>query len=438
MTSACPEKDRIQIGSELTKCLGAGANPDIGRQAAEADLDEIVKQVGETNMCFIAAGMGGGTGTGAAPVIAKALKDKGILTIGMVCMPFRFEGKRKMALALEGIKAMQGAVDTLIIVQNERLLLTINESMKGNAKRVSLKDSFKMVDDIFYEGIKAVTDVIIKPGLINLDFADVRTITEGPGWGIMGTGFAEGHGKAEVATIAALNNPLLSDTSKKNATGVLVSITGGPDMAILEVDEILRLIRQEVSEDANVIFGATCDTELKGAIRVSLILTGPYESETPVYRPMEEVTEQVKVTETPSERVNPAPVISQAPPSQSPKRESPPLRNAQVFHVNSEGMEPLNSLNSAPTSTPQLKEHVASGLESEDKQVSQPIQIQREDNTQAAENASVQPLSIPKSEAPSASQPKENVVPIASAGTPDSQKAPPKVETTSWWSNKWY
>lgn len=234
-TSECKKEDRIQIGKEITKCLGAGANPQVGKQATEEDLDTIIKKIGDTNMCFITAGMGGGTGTGGAPVISKALREKGILTIGMVCLPFRFEGKRKMNLAMEGIKEMQQSVDTLIVVQNERLLATITKNQAEKAKKIPLTESFRMVDDIFYEGIKAVTDVIVKPGLINLDFADVRTITEGPGWGIMGSGYAEGHGKAEVATLAALNNPLLSDTSKRNATGVLVSITGGPDLAILEV-----------------------------------------------------------------------------------------------------------------------------------------------------------------------------------------------------------
>ena len=278
LVSSVPKDSQIQIGKKITDCLGAGANPEVGKQAAEEDLSSVIEKIGNTNMCFITAGMGGGTGTGAGPVLAKALRDKGILTIGMVCMPFKFEGKRKMKIAMEGMKEMQNAVDTLIVVQNERLMKTLMNNSKANKGiRTSLGDSFKMVDNIFFEGIKAVTDVIIKPGLINLDFADVRTITEGPGWGIMGSGYAEGHGKAETATIAALNNPLLSDTSKKNATGVLVSITGGPDLAILEVDEVLRLIREEVSEDANVIFGATSEEDMKGAIRVSLILTGPYE-----------------------------------------------------------------------------------------------------------------------------------------------------------------
>lgn len=328
MTSECPKEERIQIGRELTKCLGAGANPQVGKQAAEEDLETIVSKIGNTNMCFITAGMGGGTGTGAAPVIAKALKDKGILTIGMVCMPFRFEGKRKMNLALGGIKEMQQAVDTLIVVQNERLLLTLNQDkQKDKSKRVSLQDSFKMVDDIFYEGIKAVTDVIVKPGLINLDFADVRTITEGPGWGIMGSGFAEGHGRAEVATKMALDNPLLSDTSKRNATGVLVSITGGTDLAILEVDEVLRLIRQEVSEEANVIFGATSDDDMKGAIRVSLILTGPYDQESDsVVSSVNEQAADVK----PDSAVYPPPHYSQEVPKQA---QTAAPRPSQVFQV---------------------------------------------------------------------------------------------------------
>jgi len=203
-----------------------------------------------------------------------------------------------------------------------------------------------MVNDVFYEGIKAVTDVIVKPGLINLDFADVRTITEGPGWGIMGSGFAEGHGKAEAATLAALDNPLLSDTSKRNATGVLVSITGGPDLAILEIDEILRYIRAEVSEEANVIFGATSDEEMKGAIRVSLILTGPYsDNENPILQPVEPVAAQQRAA--PASPVHPPPAFSQESPRGA-KTANP--RPSQVFQVAPSGEQ----LASYPPSSGQL------------------------------------------------------------------------------------
>ena len=181
--SAC--EDRVQIGKELTKGIGAGANPNIGKAAAEEDIEEIIAKVGDAHMCFITAGMGGGTGTGAAPIIARALRERDILTVGMVSMPFRFEGKRKMQVALQGIEQLRDSVDTLILVQNERLLVTVSQS---GLNKAPLNSAFKMVDNIFYDGIKIVADLIIKPSLINVDFADVRTIMQGPRWGIMSSG----------------------------------------------------------------------------------------------------------------------------------------------------------------------------------------------------------------------------------------------------------
>merc|ERR1712232_599857 len=225
-----------------------------------------------------------------------------------------------------------------IVVQNERLLKTLNRNVHKK-QTVSLKDSFKMVDDIFNEGIKSVTDVIVKPGLINLDFADVKTITEGPGWGIMGSGYAEGHGKAETATREALSNPLLADTSIDNASGVLVSITGGPDLAILEVDEVLRIIREEVCPDANVIFGATTDNNMKGAIRVSLILTGPYDNnETVMPKELHNTTQETS-------RMNNIPPVIPPPNITKPLYDNQPrsTKPSKVYQVSSHDDDETNN-----------------------------------------------------------------------------------------------
>jgi len=263
-------ESRVQIGKTLTNGLGAGSRPEIGRKAAEEGLATLVEQVGDSDMCFITAGMGGGTGTGAAPVISRALKEKNVLTVGIVTKPFRLEGQRRMRIALDGIKEMRSAVDTLIVIPNEKVLSVGHQKM-------GFQESLELVNGVLYDGVKAVTDVIINPSLINLDFADVQTITQGPGWGLMGSGTASGSERARIAASDALNNPLLSDVVKSSATGILVSIAGGPDLRLLEVDEVVELIHEHVSSEANIIFGATSDESLDGSIRVSLIMTGPWE-----------------------------------------------------------------------------------------------------------------------------------------------------------------
>jgi cell division protein FtsZ len=258
---------RIQLGAGVTQGLGAGARPDIGRAAAEETLEEILGQLQGSNMVFITAGMGGGTGTGAAPVIARAAREHGILTVGVVTKPFNFEGQHRMRLAEAGIEELSQFVDTLIIIPNQNLFRIASE-------RTTFADAFKMADDVLYSGVRGVTDLMIMPGLINLDFADIRTVMSEMGKAMMGTGEAEGEKRALEAAEAAISNPLLEDISMKGARGVLINITGGLDMTLFEVDEAANRIRDEVDPDANIIFGSTFDEKLEGKMRVSVVATG--------------------------------------------------------------------------------------------------------------------------------------------------------------------
>ncbi|HVI50846.1 MAG TPA: cell division protein FtsZ [Candidatus Sulfotelmatobacter sp.] len=258
---------RIQLGLTTTQGLGAGARPDIGRAAAEESLDELMAELTGSNMVFITAGMGGGTGTGAAPVIARAAREHGILTVGVVTKPFSFEGQHRLRLAEQGIDELSQYVDTLIIIPNQNLFRVASE-------RTTFADAFKMADDVLYAGVRGVTDLMIKPGLINLDFADIRTVMGEMGKAVMGTGEAEGDKRALDAAEAAINNPLLEDLSMKGARGVLINITGGLDMTLFEADEAANRIRDEVDPDANIIFGSTFDENMSGRIRVSVVATG--------------------------------------------------------------------------------------------------------------------------------------------------------------------
>ncbi|MBW7851152.1 MAG: cell division protein FtsZ [Rhodospirillales bacterium] len=258
---------RIQLGSSTTQGLGAGSRPDIGRAAAEETIEEILGQLQGSNMVFITAGMGGGTGTGAAPVIARAAREHGILTVGVVTKPFTFEGAHRMRTAEAGIEELHQYVDTLIIIPNQNLFRVASE-------RTTFADAFKMADDVLYSGVRGVTDLMIMPGLINLDFADIRTVMSEMGKAMMGTGEAEGDNRALSAAEAAISNPLLDDTSMKGARGVLINITGGPDMTLFEVDEAANRIRDEVDPDANIIFGSTFDENMEGKMRVSVVATG--------------------------------------------------------------------------------------------------------------------------------------------------------------------
>jgi cell division protein FtsZ len=258
---------RIQLGQVTTQGLGAGASPDVGRKAAEEAMPEIVDYLKNSNMVFITAGMGGGTGTGAAPVIARAAREHGILTVGVVTKPFHFEGPRRMRLAEEGLKDLQKYVDTLIIIPNQNLFRIANE-------KTTFADAFKLADDVLYSGVRGITDLMVMPGLINLDFADVKAVMSEMGKAMMGTGEAEGERRALEAAESAISNPLLDNVSMKGARGVLINITGGSDMTLFEVDEAANRVREEVDPDANIIFGSTFNSQLEGKIRVSVVATG--------------------------------------------------------------------------------------------------------------------------------------------------------------------
>ena len=257
----------IQMGIGVTEGLGAGSQPEIGHAAAEEVMDEIRDQLSGAHMVFITAGMGGGTGTGAAPVIARAAREMGILTVGVVTKPFQFEGVRRARVAEAGVGELQESVDTLIVIPNQNLFRVANE-------KTTFADAFAMADQVLYSGVACITDLMVKEGLINLDFADVRAIMRGMGKAMMGTGEATGEKRANRAAEAAIANPLLDDVSMKGARGLLISITGGRDLTLYEVDEAATRIREEVDQDANIILGATFDESLEGIIRVSVVATG--------------------------------------------------------------------------------------------------------------------------------------------------------------------
>jgi cell division protein FtsZ len=257
----------IQMGLQVTEGLGAGSKPEVGRAAAEEAIDEIRDHLAGAHMVFVTAGMGGGTGTGAAPVIARAAREMGILTVGVVTKPFHFEGGRRMRLAEGGISELHKAVDTLIIIPNQNLFRVANE-------KTTFADAFSMADQVLYSGVACITDLMVKEGLINLDFADVRSIMSEMGKAMMGTGEASGERRAVQAAEAAISNPLLDEVSMKGARGLLISITGGNDLTLYEVDEAASRIRQEVDEEANIILGATFDSALDGVVRVSVVATG--------------------------------------------------------------------------------------------------------------------------------------------------------------------
>jgi cell division protein FtsZ len=258
---------RIQLGLRITQGLGAGSRPEIGRAAAEETLDEINQALDGAHMCFIAAGMGGGTGTGAAPVIAKAARDKGILTVGVVTKPFAFEGSRRGRSADAGISELQQHVDTLIVIPNQNLFRLANSE-------TTFKEAFEMADEVLQQGVRGITDLMVMPGLINLDFADVRSVMSEMGKAMMGTGEAEGDNRAIEAAEKAISNPLLDGVSMKGAKGVIISITGGEDMRLMEVDEAASHIKELVDPDANIIWGSAFNNDLGGKIRVSVVATG--------------------------------------------------------------------------------------------------------------------------------------------------------------------
>ncbi|SFA80235.1 cell division protein FtsZ [Poseidonocella pacifica] len=272
---------KVQLGVKVTEGLGAGARPSVGAAAAEESIEQIVDHLAGAHMCFITAGMGGGTGTGAAPIIAQAARELGVLTVGVVTKPFQFEGIKRMRQAEQGVEQLQRVVDTLIIIPNQNLFRLANE-------KTTFTEAFSMADDVLYQGVKGVTDLMVRPGLINLDFADVRAVMDEMGKAMMGTGEASGEDRAIQAAEKAIANPLLDEISLRGARGVLINITGSHDLTLFELDEAANRIREEVDPDANIIVGSTLDTDMDGMMRVSVVATGIDASEdageTPVPR----------------------------------------------------------------------------------------------------------------------------------------------------------
>ncbi len=259
--------NKLQLGARVTEGLGAGARPEVGAAAAEESIEDIVEKLSGCHMCFITAGMGGGTGTGAAPIIAKAAREMGVLTVGVVTKPFQFEGSRRMRQAEAGVEELQQHVDTLIIIPNQNLFRLANE-------KTTFTDAFALADDVLYQGVKGVTDLMVRPGIINLDFADVRSVMNEMGKAMMGTGEASGEDRAVQAAEKAIANPLLDEISLKGAKGVLINITAGPDMTLFELDEAANRIRSEVDPEANIMVGSTLDPDMDGMMRVSVVATG--------------------------------------------------------------------------------------------------------------------------------------------------------------------
>ncbi len=271
---------KLQLGVKATEGLGAGARAAVGAAAAEESIEQIVDHLAGVHMCFITAGMGGGTGTGAAPIIAQAARELGVLTVGVVTKPFQFEGGKRMRQAEEGVEALQKVVDTLIIIPNQNLFRLANE-------RTTFTEAFSMADDVLYQGVKGVTDLMVRPGLINLDFADVRAVMDEMGKAMMGTGEADGEDRAKQAAEKAIANPLLDEISLNGAKGVLINVTGGYDLTLFELDEAANIIREKVDQDANIIVGSTLDPDMEGCMRVSVVATGIDASESNQAAPMQ-------------------------------------------------------------------------------------------------------------------------------------------------------
>lgn len=328
---------KIQLGRQHTQGLGAGSKPDIGRIAAEESIDDILAELADSHMVFITAGMGGGTGTGAAPVIAKAARERGILTVGVVTKPFDFEGGIRMKQANSGIEELQAYVDTLIIIPNQNLFRLANE-------RTTFADAFAMADEVLHQGVCGVTDLMIKPGLINLDFADIRAVMSEMGKAMMGTGEASGENRAANAAEAAINNPLLDETTMKGAQAVLINITGGSDMTLFEVDEAANHIRREVDSEATIIFGSALDERMEGIMRVSVVATG-MEAESAIRpQPMPEIAMKPLVAATPAREMAPAP---EAPAAMAEAGEEPVMAARQELHEAASEMTAQDDLTAA-------------------------------------------------------------------------------------------
>jgi cell division protein FtsZ len=301
---------RIQLGAKVTEGLGAGAQPDVGRAGAEESLDEILEYLSGSHMVFITAGMGGGTGTGAAPVIARAVREAGILSVGVVTKPFAFEGEKRMRTAEKGVAELQQYVHTLIVIPNQNLFRIASD-------HTTFAQAFALADDVLHAGVRGVTDLIVQPGMINLDFADIKSVIAEMGKAMMGTGEAEGEDRAIKAADLAISNPLLDDVSMKGARGVLINITGGPDLTLFEVEQAANRVRAEVDPDANIIFGNTILEDMEGRIRVSVVATGIDAAQMQMPRNVEPIRPYIKpvarMPEPKSEPMRPAAVAAVAP-----------------------------------------------------------------------------------------------------------------------------
>jgi cell division protein FtsZ len=339
---------KIQLGVRVTEGLGAGARPSVGAAAAEETIEEIVDHLAGAHMCFITAGMGGGTGTGAAPIIAQAARELGVLTVGVVTKPFQFEGMKRMRQADEGIEALQKVVDTLIIIPNQNLFRLANE-------KTTFTDAFALADDVLYQGVKGVTDLMVRPGLINLDFADVRAVMDEMGKAMMGTGEASGEERAIQAAEKAIANPLLDEISLRGAKGVLINITGGSDLTLFELDEAANRIREEVDPEANIIVGSTLDDSMAGVMRVSVVATGidaaAAHVEAPVTRrrmaePLQPAAPVQQPAPQPAPMALTQPVVAPQPPVQQP---APQPVQAQPQFVQPQYAQPVAQ---APAAAP--------------------------------------------------------------------------------------
>src|SRR5688500_11002544 len=309
---------RIQLGLKITQGLGAGSRPEIGRAAAEETMEEIERALEGAHMCFIAAGMGGGTGTGAAPVIAKAARDKGILTVGVVTKPFAFEGARRSRSADAGISELQQHVDTLIVIPNQNLFRLANSE-------TTFKEAFEMADEVLQQGVRGITDLMVMPGLINLDFADVRSVMGEMGKAMMGTGEASGDNRAIEAAEKAISNPLLDGVSMKGAKGAIISITGGEDMRLMEVDEAASHIKELVDPDANIIWGSAFNNDLEGKIRVSVVATGIEAEAVTQAQPAKVFTFPARTTTATTATPQPAPAATTEPTTAPADEDGQPL-----------------------------------------------------------------------------------------------------------------
>lgn len=362
---------KIQMGLKVTEGLGAGARPSVGAAAAEETIEAIVDHLAGAHMCFITAGMGGGTGTGAAPIIAQAARELGVLTVGVVTKPFQFEGNKRMRQAEEGVEALQKVVDTLIIIPNQNLFRLANE-------KTTFTEAFSLADDVLYQGVKGVTDLMVRPGLINLDFADVRSVMDEMGKAMMGTGEGEGEDRAIQAAEKAIANPLLDEISLKGAKGVLINITGGYDLTLFELDEAANRIREEVDPSANIIVGSTLDTAMEGVMRVSVVATGidavDVNSELPVPRRSmaEPLAATVAAEETPAaDHVERTEVVEAAPVSTEPSffdnvQPAAAEQNDNMFDATTDDVPP-------PAYQPQMTElqHHPESIEAVEADVSQ-------------------------------------------------------------------